>query len=105
MITAWQDIHRVSRRFNAMLNEISEFIAEVHEVLGDRPILYPSYIGSHCLIPNTRQLTTIKSNNLWKFILESNEKRLEELKNNAVRKEIDDVKNITKRFTPNWYFE
>ena len=88
-----------------MLNEISEFIAEVYEVLGDRPILYPSYIGSHCLIPNTRLLTTIDSNNLWKFILESNEKRLEELKNNAVRKEIDDVKNITKRFTPNWYFE
>jgi hypothetical protein len=105
MITVWQEIHRVSRRFNAMLNEISEFIAEVHEVLGDRPILYSDYIDGHCLIPNTRLLNTIDPNNLWKFILESNEKRLEELKSNAVRKEIDDVKNITKRFTPNWYFE
>jgi hypothetical protein len=96
MITAWQEIHRVSRRFNAMLNEISEFIAEVHEVLGDRPILYPDYIGDQCLIPNTRLLNTIDPNNSWKFILESYEKRLEELKNNAVRKEIDDLKNITK---------
>jgi hypothetical protein len=73
--------------------------------LATDPYFYPGYIGGHCLIPNIRLLNTIDSNNLWKFILESNEKRLEELKNNAVRKEIDDIKNITKRFTPNWYFE
>jgi hypothetical protein len=59
MITAWQEIHRVSRRFNVMLNEISEFIAKVREVLGDRPILYLDYIGDHCLIPNIRLLNTI----------------------------------------------
>jgi hypothetical protein len=54
----------VLKRFNATLNEISEFIAEVHEVLDDRPILYPDYIGGHCLIPNTRLLNTMDHNNL-----------------------------------------
>jgi hypothetical protein len=34
------------------MSGIAEFIAEVREVLGEKPVFYPDYIGSHCLIPN-----------------------------------------------------
>lgn len=54
MIAAWQELHRIARMVGADLELLSEFIGEIHEVLGDRPIYYPSYIGGHCLIPNTK---------------------------------------------------
>ncbi|HDI02130.1 MAG TPA: GDP-mannose dehydrogenase, partial [Ignisphaera sp.] len=53
MIAAWQEIHRIAMRFNADIVTIAEFIAEVHQVLRDRPVYYPDHIGGHCLIPNT----------------------------------------------------
>jgi len=73
-------------KFNGELVEIAEFIAEVHEVLRDRSVLYPDYIGGHCLILNTRLLHPIDPNTVWRFVLESNEKRLEELKDEKVKK-------------------
>jgi hypothetical protein len=41
------------------MSEIAKFIAKVHEVLGEKPVFYPDYIGGHCLIPNTKMLDSI----------------------------------------------
>ena len=80
MMAAWQELHRITRRYQADLAIIAEFVGEVHEVLGDRPIYFPGYIGGHCLIPNTKILNKVHPSKLFDFMLESNEKRLKELK-------------------------
>jgi hypothetical protein len=41
------------------MSGIVEFIAEVHEVLDEKPVFYPDYIEGHCLIPNTKILDSI----------------------------------------------
>ena len=105
MIASWQEIHRLALKYNAELAEIAEFIAEVHEVLRDRPVFYPDYIGGHCLVPNTRLLDSIDPNTVWRFVLERNEKRLEELKDEKVKRDVEAVKRIFTRLFPAWYLE
>jgi len=105
MISAWHEVHRLSGRFNASLEEIAEFIAEVHEVLRDRPVYYPDSIEGHCLIPNTELLDKIDPDSIWKFVLRSNERRVEELKNSNVERDVEAVKRVSKRLTSAWYFE
>jgi len=105
MIATWQEIHRLSLKYNAELAGIAEFIAEVHEILHDRPVFYPDYIGGHCLIPNARLLDSIDPDTIWRFVLESNEKRPRELEDENVKKDIVAVKKISVRSLPSWYFE
>jgi UDP-N-acetyl-D-mannosaminuronate dehydrogenase len=105
MIATWQEIHRLSLKYNAELAGIAEFISEVHEVLRDRPVFYPDYIGGHCLIPNTKLLNSIDPNSIWRFVVESNDKRFEELKDEKVRKDLEEVKKISMMLFPKWYFE
>ncbi len=105
MIAGWQEIHRVARKFNADIISIAEFVAEVHEVLRDRPIYYPDYIGGHCLIPNTEILNNVYPSKAWQFILESNKKRLEEIKNKTIKEEINALKSIWMRYTNKEYYK
>lgn len=105
LIAWWQEVHRIARHFKTDLTEIVEFIAEVHRVLGDRPVYYPGFIGGHCLVPNTRIMQRIYPwNPLWSFILESNEKRARELENPEIIKEVEVVKKIWRELAPEWYF-
>ncbi len=94
MIASWQELHRIARIANADIETIARFIKEVHEVLHDRPIYFPSYIGGHCLIPNTRILNEFYSSKLLEFVLESNEKRAKELEDPNVAKEVEKVKEV-----------
>ena len=105
MIASWQEIHRIARRFGADIEAIAEFVGEVHEVLRDRPVYYPDYIGGHCLIPNTEILRSVFPSKLFDFIIESNEKRREEIRRNDVREEIEKVKNVALRLTNVEYYE
>ncbi|MDK6029303.1 GDP-mannose dehydrogenase [Ignisphaera sp. 4213-co] len=104
MIASWQEIHRIATRFNADMETIMEFIAEVHEVLHDRPLYYPDYIGGHCLIPNTRILHKAFPSKLLEFVLESNEKRIEELKVEKIRNDIEKMKLIVQRYINRDYY-
>ncbi|MCK4481926.1 hypothetical protein KAU55_01775, partial [Candidatus Bathyarchaeota archaeon] len=58
----------------------------------DRPIHFPDVIGGHCLIPNTELLLKNYDSEFLRLILESNEKRKEEIKDEDVRREVDKVK-------------
>ena len=45
-----------------------KFSEEIHELLGNRPKMYPGFIGGHCVIPNldlvkNETLDTIKKLN------------------------------------------
>lgn len=105
MIASWQEIHRIARRFGADIEAIAEFVGEVHEVLRDRPVYYPDYIGGHCLIPNTEILRSVFPAKLFDFIIESNKKRKEEIRQKDVCEEIKKVKNVALRLTNVEYYE
>ena len=105
MIASWQEIHRIARKVNADIKVIAEFIGMVHEVLEDRPIYYPNVIGGHCLIPNTKILKTVYPSKLLEFIIESNEKRREEIKNQEIKNEIEELKQIATKYFNKKYYE
>ena len=104
MIACWQEIHRISKDLGADIKVIAEFIQEVHEVLGDRPLYYPDVIGGHCLIPNTRILAEIVDSDLLSFILKSNELRSEEIKDPKIAEEVEALKEIWKKLIPRSYY-
>jgi UDP-N-acetyl-D-mannosaminuronate dehydrogenase len=104
MIACWQEAHRIARMFGADIGVVAEFISEVHEVLRDRPVYYPDFIGGHCLIPNTRILHEITGSNLLEFILRSNEKRAEEIRDESIAKEVEKVRRIWLNHIPREYY-
>ncbi|NPA23695.1 MAG: GDP-mannose dehydrogenase [Crenarchaeota archaeon] len=106
LISTWHEIHRTCMLFGGDLVEVGEFIGEVHQVLHDRPVMYPDVIGGHCLIPNTELLLNVYESPLLKFVLESNERRKRELAIESARKDVERLKRlIQERFINRSYFE
>jgi len=54
-------------KHNVDYNEMWSFSEEIHKFLGNRPKMYPGYIGGHCIIPNL-DLISDKTFNLIKEI-------------------------------------
>ena len=100
MITCFQEMHRISRCFGADFDGVVDLLEDDHRVRFKRPIArarpihFPDVIGGHCLIPNTELLLQSYDSEFLRLILESNEKRKEEIKDQDVRRE---VKKIRKR--------
>jgi len=92
MIVCFQEMHRISRRFNADFDQIVDFLEDTHRVRLDRPPMFPGVIGGHCLIPNVKLLLEMYESDLLRLILESNEKRKEEIKEENVRNEIEKIR-------------
>jgi UDP-N-acetyl-D-mannosaminuronate dehydrogenase len=91
MITCFQEMHRISRAFNADFDEAVDFLEDTHLERYDRPVMFPGVIGGHCLIPNTELLLKSYDSDFLRLILNSNEKRKEEMKNPVVKAEADKV--------------
>ena len=83
MITWFQEIHRICRKFGVNEEEVIKFF-RTNEQESDgkhpRPVFHPGVIRGHCVIPNARLLDKIYLSTFIKAILESNEKRKKELK-------------------------
>jgi UDP-N-acetyl-D-mannosaminuronate dehydrogenase len=92
MIACFQEMHRVSRAFEANFDDAVDFLEDTHRVRLDRPIMFPGVIGGHCLIPNTELLLGAHDSEFLRLILKSNEKRKAEVKDENVRKEAEQVK-------------
>jgi UDP-N-acetyl-D-mannosaminuronate dehydrogenase len=80
MIACFQEMHRISRAFNADFNETVDFLEDTHRLRFDRPVMFPGVIEGHCLIPNTQLLLKSYDSEFLRLILDSNEKRKEEIK-------------------------
>jgi UDP-N-acetyl-D-mannosaminuronate dehydrogenase len=93
MIACFQEMHRISRAFNADFDDVVDFLEDTHRVRLDRPIMFPGFIGGHCLIPNTELLLQSYDSEFLRLILKSNQKRKEELKDKTVQKEAEKVAN------------
>jgi UDP-N-acetyl-D-mannosaminuronate dehydrogenase len=91
MIACFQEMHRISRALGADFNETVDFLEDTHRVRFDRPVMFPGVIGGHCLIPNTELLLKAYDSEFLRLILESNEKRKEEIKDNTVAAEAKKV--------------
>jgi UDP-N-acetyl-D-mannosaminuronate dehydrogenase len=91
MIACFQEMHRISRAFGVDFDETVDFLEDTHRLRFDRPIMFPSVIGGHCLIPNTELLLAAYDSEFLRLILKSNEKRKEELKDKDIRKEVEKV--------------
>ena len=94
MIACFQEMHRISMSFGADFDQTVDFLEDTHRVRFDRPVMFPDVIGGHCLIPNTELLLKSYNSDFLRLILESNEKRKEEIKDPKVAAE---VKKVTKR--------
>jgi UDP-N-acetyl-D-mannosaminuronate dehydrogenase len=93
MITCFQEMHRISRSFEANFDDVVDFLEDTHRVRLDRPIMFPGFIGGHCLIPNTELLLQSYDSEFFRLILKSNQKRKEELKDKTVQKEAEKIAN------------
>jgi len=92
MIACFQEMHRVSEHFEADFDEVVDFLEDTHRVRLDRPVMFPGTIGGHCLIPNLELLLRSYDSKLFRAILESNERRKEEIKDKTVLEEVEKVK-------------
>jgi UDP-N-acetyl-D-mannosaminuronate dehydrogenase len=92
MIACFQEMHRISRAFEADFDDVVDFLEDTHRVRLDRPIMFPDVIGGHCLIPNTELLLNAYDSEFLRLILKSNEKRKEEVKDKQVQKEAAKVR-------------
>jgi len=92
MIACFQEMHRISRKFEADFDDVVDFLEDTHRIRLDRPIMFPDVIGGHCLIPNTDLLLKIYDSEFLCLILESNEKRKREIKDTDVRNEVEKVR-------------
>jgi UDP-N-acetyl-D-mannosaminuronate dehydrogenase len=92
MIACFQEMHRISRHFDADFDEVIDFLEDTHRLRLDRPIMFPAFIGGHCLIPNTELLLNAYDSEFLRLILKSNEKRKEEIKDERIQKEVNNVR-------------
>jgi UDP-N-acetyl-D-mannosaminuronate dehydrogenase len=91
MIACFQEMHRISRALGVDFNEAVDFLEDTHRVRLDRPVMFPGVIGGHCLIPNTELLLQAYDSEFLRLILQSNEKRKQEIKDKTVEWEAKKV--------------
>ena len=93
MIACFQEMHRISKHFEADFDEVVDFLEDTHRLRFDRPIMFPGPIGGHCLIQNIELLLDVYDSEFLRLILKSNEERKEEVKDKAIQEEVEKVRN------------
>jgi UDP-N-acetyl-D-mannosaminuronate dehydrogenase len=94
MVVCFQEMHRISRHFDADFDGVVDFLEDTHRVRLDRPIMFPSVIGGHCIIPNAELLLRSYDSEFLRLILRSNAEREKEVKEKGV---FDEVEKVRKR--------
>jgi hypothetical protein len=56
LINYAQLTNTIAIQHNVDYDEMWTFSDEIHQILGNRPKLYPGFIGGHCVIPNLELL-------------------------------------------------
>jgi UDP-glucose 6-dehydrogenase len=80
MMSWFQEMHRICKRFEANYDQVVEFVGSTErEGKQARPVFHPGFIGGHCIIPNAEKLLSIYSSRFVEALLESNKRRQQEL--------------------------
>jgi UDP-N-acetyl-D-mannosaminuronate dehydrogenase len=91
MIACFQEMHRIAKHFEADFDDAVDFLEDTHRVRLDRPVMFPGEIGGHCLIPNTKLLLESYDSEFLRLLLDSNEKRKQEMKDPETREEAEKI--------------
>ena len=75
----------IARKYNVNYDEMWSFADEIHKYLGNRPKMFPGFIGGHCVIPN---LKLINEDSLWQI----------DKINNIYSKKVKHAKLINKQY-------
>ena len=67
----------IAIQYNVNYDEMWEFCDEIHKFLGNRPKMYPGFIGGHCVIPNL----DLMHNQTLNLIKQINSKYAKKVKN------------------------
>jgi UDP-N-acetyl-D-mannosaminuronate dehydrogenase len=101
MIVFFQKMHRLARTYSFNnsniridFDEVVDFIEDTHRARHDRPVMFPGEIGGHCLLPNSKLLLSEHEPEMLNIILQSNAKRIEEMKDPEIATE---TKKVLKR--------
>jgi UDP-N-acetyl-D-mannosaminuronate dehydrogenase len=101
MIVFFQKMQRLANKYNKANPELNidfdetvDFIEDTHRQRHDRPVLFPSPIGGHCLLPNSHLMLAEYEPEMLNLIIESNERMIEEIKN---EKNETQIKKVIKR--------
>jgi UDP-N-acetyl-D-mannosaminuronate dehydrogenase len=92
MITCFQEMHRISRKVGADFDQTVDLLEDTHRKRFDRPVMFPGPIGGHCLIPNMKLLLDNYDSKFVHLALESNEKRIEEMKDPDIAQEVEKIR-------------
>jgi len=76
----------IAKKHKVDYDEMWSFADEIQKHLGNRPKMFPGFIGGHCVIPN---LNLINEDSLWEI----------EKINNIYSKKVKDAKSISKKYT------
>ena len=87
LITYAQISNMIARKHNVDYDEMWSFADEIHKFLGNRPKMFPGFIGGHCVIEN---LDLIHHDTLYLI------KKL----NNLYARRVKNAKTIAKRYRP-----
>ncbi len=82
----------IAKKHHVDYDEMWSFADEIHKFLGNRPKMYPGFIGGHCVIPN---LDLIKEDSLYQ-IDKINNMYAKKVKNSkSIRKKYDKLKKTS----------
>ena len=56
LINYAQLTNTIAIQYNVNYDEMWQFSDEIHKILGNRPKMFPGFIGGHCVIPNLELL-------------------------------------------------
>ncbi|QUC64449.1 GDP-mannose dehydrogenase [Nitrosopumilus sp. K4] len=75
----------IAKKHGVDYDEMWEFSDEIHKFLGNRPKMFPGFIGGHCVIPN---LSLIDEESFWQI----------DKINNLYTKKVKNAKSIAKKY-------
>lgn len=85
LINYAQISNMIAKKHGVDFDEMWSFADEIQKYLGNRPKMFPGFIGGHCVIPN---LSLINEESLWEI----------EKINNIYSKKVKDAKMIAKKY-------
>lgn len=85
LINYAQISNMIARKHEVDYDEMWSFSDEIHKFLGNRPKMFPGFIGGHCVIPN---LELIDEEPFWQI----------DKINNLYAKKVKDAKSIAKNY-------
>ena len=85
LINYAQVTNMIAKKYKIDYDEMWSFSDEIHKYLGNRPKMFPGFIGGHCVIPN---LELIDEDTLWQI----------DKINNIYTKKVKNAKSIAKKY-------